>query len=82
MLHNQSKLTTTRGGASYGYKKIIFLQALAWWATNSTLRGKNIVLDDFYATIMADYIYEEKLDYKDGKKDLDIKKPDNFSHGK
>ena len=35
----KSKLTTTRGGSSYGDQKIKFLQALAWWATDLTLRG-------------------------------------------
>ena len=35
-----SKLTTTRGGYSYGDRKIKCLQALAWWATNLTLRGE------------------------------------------
>ena len=45
------------------------LQALAWWATDLTLRGKHVVLADFDVTMMADFIDEEKLDYEDGKKD-------------
>ena len=32
--------------------------------------------------MMADFIYESKLDYGDGKKDQDIEKPDKFSHSK
>ena len=36
------------------------------------LRGKHIDLDEFYATMMEDYIDEAKLEYKDGKKDPDI----------
>ena len=32
--------------------------------------------------MMADCIYEAKLYYEDGKKDLNIKKPDKFSHSK
>ena len=47
-----------------------------------TLRGKHIVLADFDATTMADCIYEAKLDYEDGKKDLYIEKPDKFLHSK
>ena len=39
----KSKLTTTRGVASYGEQKIKCLQVLAWWATNLTLRGRQIV---------------------------------------
>ena len=31
---------------------------------------------------MADCIDEAELDYKYGKNDLDIKKPDKFSHSK
>ena len=45
-----------------------------------TLRGEHIVLANFDATMVADCIDEEKLDYEDGKKDLDIKKHDKFSH--
>ena len=73
-------MTTTRGGASYGDQKIKCLQALAWWATKLTLSSKHIVLDDFDATMMADCIDEAKLEYKYGKKDPEIDKPDNFSH--
>ena len=77
-----SKLTTTRVGSSYVDLKINFLQSLAWWSTNLTLRGKQIVLSDFDATMMADCIYEYKLDYEDGKKDPYIEKPYKFSHSK
>ena len=58
----KSKLTTFRGGASYGDRKIKCLEVLAWWDTNLTLRGKHIVLYDFDATMMAACIYEAKLD--------------------
>ena len=58
----KSKFITTIGGASYGYQNIKCLQALAWWDSNLTLRGKYIVLADFDATIMADCIDESKLD--------------------
>ena len=44
--------------------------------------GKQIVLDDFDATMMEYCIYEAKLDYKDGKKDSYIQKLDKFSHSK
>ena len=36
----KSKFKTTRGGASYGERKIKCIQALEWWATDFTLRGK------------------------------------------
>ena len=32
--------------------------------------------------MIADSIYEKKLDHKDGKKDPEIKYPDKFSHSK
>ena len=73
------KLTTTRGLYYYGDQKTKCLQALAWWDTNLTFRGKHIVLAEFDATMTVDCIYEAKLDYKDGKKEPDINKPDNFS---
>ena len=47
-----------------------------------TLKGKYIAFAEFDATAMAECIYEEKLDYMDGKKYQDIKKPDKFSHSK
>ena len=72
VITTKSTLTTNRGGASYGDRKIKCLQALAWWDTNLTLRSKQIVLADFDATMMVDCIDEAKLDYKDGKKGLDI----------
>ena len=76
----KSTLTTNRGGASYGDRKIKCLQALAWWSTDLNLRGKHIVLADFDATRMAYCIDEAKLDYEDGKKAPKTKKPDKFSH--
>ena len=47
-----------------------------------TLRGKQIVLSDLDATITADSKDEPKLKCEDAKKDIDIKKPDKFSHSK
>ena len=55
---------------------------MSWWSTNLILRGKHIVLADFDTTMMSYCIDEAKLDYKDGNKDPDIEKPDNFSHRK
>ena len=37
-------------------------------------------MDDFYATMMAYFIDEAKLDCEDGNKDPDINKPDKVSH--
>ena len=76
----KSKFTAIIGGDSYGDPKTKFLQSLAWWDTDLTLRGKHIFLSDFDATMMSDCIYEAKLEYEDGKKDTDIDKPDKFSH--
>ena len=45
-----------------------------------TLRGKDIVLADFYATMMAYFIDEAKLDCEDGNKDPYINKPNKVSH--
>ena len=47
-----------------------------------TLRVKHIVVSDFDATVMVDFIYEAKVYYEDGKTDSDIEKPDKFSHKK
>ena len=49
-------------------KKIKYLQVLAWWDTNLTLRGKQIVSAYFDVTMMTDCINEAKLEYEDGKK--------------
>ena len=58
------------------------MQALEWWATNLTLRGKQVDLTDFDATVVAHCIDESKLYYEDGKMDPDIQKPDKFLHRK
>ena len=55
---------------------------MTWWATKLTLQGEHIVLADFDATMMADFIDEEKLYYKYGKKDPYIEKTDKLSHSK
>ena len=78
----KSKLTTTRGGDSYGYQQIKCVQVLECWATNLTLRGKHIFLADFDANMMADSMDEAKLEYEDGKKEPDIEKPDKLSNRK
>ena len=65
----KSKLKTTTSGSSYGDQKIKCIHVSAWWATYLNLRGKQNVLADFDSTIIADCIYEAKLDYEDGKKD-------------
>ena len=36
-------------------------------------------MSDFDATMIADFIDESKLEYKDGKKYPDIERPDKFS---
>ena len=46
------------------------------------LRGKQIDISDFDATIMEDCKDEANLDYGYGEKDPDAKKPDMFSHRK
>ena len=78
--NTKPKLKTTGGGASYGEQKIKCIQALAWWATDFTLRGKKIDIADFDATMMSDFIDEEKLNYEDREKNPETEKPDNFSH--
>ena len=76
------QLTITRGGAPYGDRNIKCVQQLVWWDTNLTLSETHIELSDFNATMMADFIYEAKFDFEDGKKDPDIDKPDHISHRK
>ena len=78
----KSKLTTTIGVATYEYRRIKFIQASAWWATDLTLRGKQIDPVDFNVTMMDDCIDEEKLGYEDGEKNSYIEKPNQLSHRK
>ena len=73
----------SRGGVSYGYKKINSLQELVWCVTDLTLEGKIIDLNNFNTDILADYIEESWLDFEDtryGKGDMS--KPKDFSHEK
>ena len=77
------KIPVSRGGVSYGDRKIKFLQELDWWVTNLTLQGKIINLNHFKTDIIADAIEESRLDFehtRDGKGELS--KPKEFSHEK
>ena len=79
----KSKIPASRGGVSYGDRKIKCLQALAWWVTDLTLRGKIIDLNNFKTDIIDDAIEEYRIgfeDTRDGKGDLI--KPKEFSHEK
>ena len=55
-------LKTAIWGASYRDQKIKGLQALEWWATYFTLRGKQIILSNYDVTMMEYCIDEAKLD--------------------
>ena len=48
---------------SYGYRKIKCLQALDWWVTDLTLRGKIVDLNNFKTNILAGAIEESRLDF-------------------
>ena len=52
-------------GVSYGDRKIKYLQALAWWVTDLTLRGKIIDLNHFKTGIISDSIDESRIDFED-----------------
>ena len=52
----KTKITESRGGISYGDRKIKSLQSLACWVTYLTLQGKIIDLNNFKPYILADSI--------------------------
>ena len=73
----------SRGGVSYGDRKIKFLQALAWWVKDLTLRGNIIHINNFKTDIIAHAISESRIYFEDtryGKGELS--KPKDFSHEK
>ena len=79
----KAKIPASRGGVSYGGRKIKCLQALAWWVTDFTLRGKIINLNNFKNDILTDAIEESRIDFedkRDGKEEL--RKTKDFSHEK
>ena len=82
VVHNQVRVYNHQRRRFLWIPKTKCLQALDWWAANLILRGKQIVLAAFDATMMEDCINEKKLDYEDVKKEPDIEKPDKFSHSK
>ena len=51
----------SRGGISFGYIKINFLQALAWWVTDLTLQGKNVDLNNFKSDALSNVIEDSQL---------------------
>ena len=63
----------SRGGVSFGYSKINFLQALSWWVMDLTLWVKRIDLNSFKSDFLSDTIEESQLDFeynRDGKEEL------------
>ena len=60
----KAKISARRGGLSYGDRKIRFLQALAWWVTYLTLRGKSIDINNFKTDIISDDIEESWLNFE------------------
>ena len=49
----KANIPAIRGGVSHRHRKIKCLQALAWWVTDLTLRGKIIDLNKFNTDILA-----------------------------
>ena len=61
----KSKIHASRGGVSYGYRKMKFLQSLDCEVTDFMLRGKIIDLNNFNTDILADSIEESRIDFED-----------------
>ena len=76
----KTKLLANRGGVTYGDRRIKCLQGLAWWATDLTLRGHNINLDDFDNEAMIASVEDAALEYEESSKKSDTEKPEKFSH--
>ena len=79
----KANIPASRGGVSYGDRKIKCLQALDWWVTYLTMRGKIIDINNFENDILAGAIEESRIDFEDttdGKGGLS--KPKEFSHEK
>ena len=57
----KSNILVSRGGIYFGYIKINFLQALAWWVTDLTLQGKNVDLNNFKRDALSNVIEDSKL---------------------
>ena len=77
----KARIPASCSGVYYGDSKIKCLQALAWWVTDLTLRGKIIDLNNFKTGILADAIEESRLDFedtRDGKGELS--KTKQFTH--
>ena len=49
----KTKIPESRGGGSYGDRKINGLQSLSWYVTYLTLRGKIIDINNFKTDILA-----------------------------
>ena len=54
----------SRGGIYFGYKKIKFLQSLAWWVKYLTLQGKYIDLNNFKSDVLSEVIKEYQLEFE------------------
>ena len=75
----KSKIPESRGGEYYGDRNINRLQALAWWVTHLTLRGKVIDLNNFKADIIDGAIGESRIYFEDTRyRKGDLIKPKEF----
>ena len=72
-----------RSGVYYRDSNIKLLQALAWWVTDLTLRGKTININNFKTDFLADFIEESCIDFEDTRHGKgEMRKPKQFSHEK
>ena len=63
------KMPVYRGGCTYGYRKIKYIQAISYWCTNASLKGEPLdIAGEFEDDVLDELIIESELDYIESKK--------------
>ncbi len=77
----KSKLSTTRGGCTYGDRRIKAIQGLVWWVNEQTLRGLDVTLMDFNKVMLNDSIEMAQMDNERKESRSANDKPGTFEAG-
>ena len=77
--HNMGRLSAARGGRTFGDLKVRQLQAIAWYVTDTLLRGQVIDVDEFKLD-PDEYRQRAAFDYDNSQTTVTLDKPAKFEY--
>ena len=75
--HDMGRLSLAQGGRTFGYLKVRQLQAIAWYCTDTLLRGQLIDVDEFKRD-PEEYRARSAFDYTNSQSSVTFDKPAKF----